>query len=730
MKDTKKLSELIRGISLSLLDFDEGDLMYISDLQDQISSILDMIDEECIAKKIINLLFDNLSMFLKGENEVDLLEIMTEGLDLSLRIIQNGESSEIVNKEDIDEFFSRYSIEPGSFDDEDRVSDLVFDDGGSSIEPVKDNTEPVHDISISLDSDTFKIFITELNERIDRSLEILFELENDIDNTEYVNELFRMFHTIKGESGFLKIYKLSAFTHNVENLLDMIRNREIELDKNLISLLFECTDILKNINTGFEKGSLRPLEEIETGDIIDCINKIIKRHRVPIGEILQKDHYLTDSDIDCISNKQKNTGYTKKFGQIAVEEKIIEETLLKEVLDKQSSGLKKIVSKNVDQVIKVKSSQINFLVDMIGELLIDLNQLEDKNIKKLRKTTLQIQNAAMSLRTVKIKSLFINMKRVLRDLAEKMQKEVEVELIGEDLEVDRNLIESLEPVLIHMMRNAVGHGIEDADKRLEIGKNQSGTITLKAERRGNSIIISIKDDGNGLDREKIIKKAIDSGLTTQSKVKLLTDNEIYNFIFTPGFSTADQVDDVSGRGVGMDVVQTSVREMRGKISIESEFGIGTEIKLIYPLSMAIIEGMIIRLGDDLFVVPVSRIIECLEVDPDNVFSVKGEQKVIKLRKEIIPVIDLHYFFGKTQDRDTEHTLAVIVEHNDRKYTFIVDEIVAKKEVVIKSLGSKFKKLQGVSSATVLSGGRVALIISVDDIVRVTGREMIITENVL
>jgi two-component system chemotaxis sensor kinase CheA len=308
------------------------------------------------------------------------------------------------------------------------------------------------------------------------------------------------------------------------------------------------------------------------------------------------------------------------------------------------------------------------------------------------------------------------MKRLIRDLSKKLDKNIDLEMTGEELEIDRNLVEILEEPLVHLLRNSIHHGIENRSERIGKNKPDTGKITLTAERKGNNIVISVKDDGKGLDEEKILKKALEKGLVSKDKIKTINKNEIFEFIFLPGFSTAEKVDNVSGRGVGMDIVKTVVASSRGKIEIMSEKDMFTEISLIFPLSMAIIDGMIVKIYDTHFIIPVSNIIESIELDKNMIYKVQNEDNVINLRQRIIPIIWLKDFFNMNDILDDGKILAVITESRDKQYAFIVNDIIAKKEIVIKPLSSKFRNLPGISSGTILPGGKIGFILDIDRIV--------------
>jgi len=311
-------------------------------------------------------------------------------------------------------------------------------------------------------------------------------------------------------------------------------------------------------------------------------------------------------------------------------------------------------------------------------------------------------------------------KRAIRDLSKQLDKSVRAVCVGEDLEIDRNLIEKLEEPLLHLVRNSLDHGLENEGDRAKLGKDPQGTVSLKAERHGNSIVISVRDDGLGLDRKKILAKAVEKGLIKAEVGETLTDMQVFNFIFASGFSTNDSVSLISGRGVGMDIVRSVVTENRGRIEVESSFGESTEFRLVFPLSTAIIDGMITRVSDSLFVFPIGSVIESIKILKGMISSINGKVEVANLRGESIPVIRMHEAFGIPENAEQPASIGVVCETSDRrKFVFILDEVIAKREVVIKSLGSKFSGLRGISSGTVLSGGKIGLVTDIDEMVELS-----------
>jgi two-component system chemotaxis sensor kinase CheA len=372
--------------------------------------------------------------------------------------------------------------------------------------------------------------------------------------------------------------------------------------------------------------------------------------------------------------------------------------------------------------VKLDTHKLDALVDLMGELVIAqsmvvqhslVQQLRDReldrHLRQLSRITTDLQRNAMSLRMVPIRSTFQKMNRLVRDLAAAQHKQVQLVLSGEDTELDRNIVEELADPLLHMMRNAVDHGIESPADRLAAGKSAQGTIELHATHQGGGILIRLRDDGRGLDTQRILSKALQKGLITAEDAP--TDKSIFNLIFLPGFSTAEAVTDISGRGVGMDVVRGNIARLRGRIDITSALGAGTTFEIFLPLTLAIIDGMLVGVGQERFIVPTLTIRESLRPQPHMVSTVQGKGELIRVRDKLIPLVRLSDKLGLvSQVRDPCEGIVMVVDSGTRSRALLVDSLIGKQEVVIKSLGPTFKHQQGMSGAAILGDGRVALII--------------------
>ncbi|MBN1523440.1 MAG: chemotaxis protein CheW [Spirochaetales bacterium] len=519
----------------------------------------------------------------------------------------------------------------------------------------------------------------------------------------------------------MRITTLGELAHNLENLLDLMREGKLVADAETIDLLLSGIDYTRNMIEALRHGDISLYSSISIDEFVEQVNKQIRNIKNNLGEILLAQGKISEADLSAILRKQKELNYVKKFGEIAVEEKYISPEDLEESLQDQTKHAPKESDekKQNESIIKVRASQINFLVDMVGELLITEAQLDEstQNLSQLKKITREIQYASMQLRTEKVKNLFIVVKRLVRDVSRKLKKPAIAHLKGEDLEIDRDLVEKLEEPLMHIIRNAIAHGIENESERIRLGKPAVGNIFIVAERRGNTIAISVEDDGRGLDRDKILHQALKKKLFGEADAARLSDFEIYNVIFEQGFSTADAVDSVSGRGVGMDIVKTVAASARGRVELKTEKGKYTRIEMIFPLSTAIIDGMIVKSKGTHFIIPVSNIIESLNMEEEKIFTVQNNIEVIDLRGEIIPVIAVEDYFAQDvafTENGTGRLLAVIVENNEKKkYALLLDDIITKREVFIKSLGAKFRDLRGISSGTILQGGKIGFVLDID-----------------
>ena len=575
-------------------------------------------------------------------------------------------------------------------------------------------------------------FVTESLENL-AAIEVkLIHLEESPDDLETINDIFRPFHTIKGISSYLNLDKINSLSHSAESLLDKARDGEIKIDEAIIDIILESVDTLKRmvieIQEGLKEG-VSLYSGVDITSLVDRIEELNNRSEKvmdkPLGEILVQKGFLHQDVMGDILEEQKRDP-DKKIGEILV--------------TKGAAGSKDVISalrdqrkfgrKDIDLQVRVDTKKLDTLVEMTGELVIAHSMLKRndqilstkdqslyKIINQISQITSTLQQTSMSMRMVPIKSTFTKMVRVVRDLAKNSGKKVGLKMQGEDTEIDRNMVDELYEPMVHMIRNAVDHGIEMPDEREKAGKDPRGVIELCAYHRGGNIVIEIKDDGRGLHKKRILEKARSKNLFDGESH--LTDSEIFNLVLQPGFSTAKKVTDISGRGVGMDVVKKAVDKLRGRIEITSKSEQGAIFTIRLPLTLAIIEGILCRVGQERYVIPSLAIIESFLPREDQYFTVEGKEEMILSRDEVIPLIRLGRIFGVNGDAmDPWNGLVVTVEHDGEKRCLLLDEILGKEEVVIKSLGESLKETKGIAGGAIMGDGRVGLILDIPGVIEI------------
>ncbi len=604
---------------------------------------------------------------------------------------------------------------------------------------------------IDQDVELYRDFISEAIEHLGTIELNLINLEQSPDNREYINAIFRPFHTIKGVSGFLNLHHIQRFSHAMESLLDEARNERLQITQEVVDFILESVDLLKQMihdlknhvesgclgSSGFELDPyLKKIELLKGGDrAIVMTEKEEKKtdfekdsDRIParevprLGEILNERGIVSSEDISYALKEQERGGASLKLGEVLIKEQKAKPDQILSALREQ----KRISSQFSEVTVKVDTNKLDNLVDMIGELVIAQSLVEQnplfsslrdqklvRDFSQLKRITADLQKISMSLRMVPIRQTFQKMVRLVRDLAKKSEKQVELIMSGEETEIDRNMVESLYDPLVHMIRNAVDHGIEWPEERVKKGKPQTGNIFLKAYQKGGNVVIEIEDDGQGLNRKKILQKAKERGLVSD---EVLTDHQIDNLIFEAGFSTSEQITDISGRGVGMDVVKKTIEKLRGKVEIFSQEGKGSRFIMRVPLTLAIMDGIVVRIGKERYIIPTVFIKETLKPKPEDLFSVHHKGDLIKVRENLFPLIRLHQLLGvATEKRNPWETLVIVVENEGVQKCLMVDDLIGKQEVVIKNLGERLKEVKGVAGATIMGDGRAGLILDIHGI---------------
>jgi chemotaxis protein histidine kinase CheA len=496
---------------------------------------------------------------------------------------------------------------------------------------------------------------------------------------------------------------------------------------------------------------------ISEGDLGGLIQAQKTARNVRLGEILVEEGLISEDELQEALELQRGDGSSRRIGEILISlgrldhehvEKALKiqenrkETKLGEILlqkkigapdkvaaalreQKQSEFMLQAVQSQGAHTVKVETQKLDGLIDLVGELVItqslvvsneSVKQLKEqkfnKDLAQVSRITSELQRNAMSLRMVVIKNTFQKMNRLVRDLAHKFEKDVEFHTQGDDTEIDRNMVESIYDPLVHMIRNALDHGIEPPAERRAAGKSPKGQVVLKAYHQGGNVVIELSDDGRGLDVEKVQRKAEENGLIQPGET--LTRAQAHNMVFQPGFSTVDRVTEISGRGVGMDVVRKSIEQLRGKVDFTSTPGQGSDFVIRLPLTLAIIDGMIVRVGDNRYILPTISINESFRPKPEEYFTVKNQGEMIKVRDNLIPLVRLDEIVNVDGAvRDPSDALVVVVENEGQRRCLLVDEVLGKQEVVIKSLGERLKYVRSLAGGTILGDGRVGLILDVN-----------------
>jgi len=589
-------------------------------------------------------------------------------------------------------------------------------------EASKEESQPSEKAKVQ-DESLLRDFIIESLEYIDEIETNTLNLEQEPENKDHINAIFRPFHSIKGVAAFLNLEQIRDLAHDLETLLDQARNDELPMTSQAIDVVLDGADALKAMITRLRDDLEGKVPEPLDIDI-SALRKRVKAAQqgisdtektLKLGEILVEDGATTRESLEE-GLKAAQAEPSKKIGEILIDEGKVSPKQVSQALRKQSKQAMDTAT------IRVDVKKLDDLIDMVGELVITQSMIRQnpiiqsnmdrklaKDISQLSSITSELQRTSTSLRMVPIKQTFQRMSRLVRDLSRKVGKSIGVVMEGEDTDIDKNMVDEIYNPLVHMVRNAVDHGIESREERIKSGKPEKGLIQLKAYHRGGSIVIEISDDGKGLDKDKILKKAIENGVINSSQG--LSDQEIYKLIFHPGLSTAKEVTDVSGRGVGMDVVKQAVEKLSGKIEINSVYGKGTSIMTFFPLTMAIIDGITVRVGKERYIIPTGAIRQLLRPPRESYSNVVGRGEMINVMGDLMPLMRLHKFFGiECEHKNPWEAIVAVIEGEDKSECIMVDEIIGEEEVVIKGLGEGLKDIKGVSSGAIMGDGNVGLIL--------------------
>lgn len=664
-----------------------------------------------------------------------------------------------------------------------------------------------------MDTNEYKdLFLAEAREYLQVLNTALLELEHEPSNLETLQEMFRSAHSLKGMSATMGYQSLANLTHQMENVLDILRQEGMKIQTEVANLLFESLDLLDTMlerldepdacctqvdqlvnrlrcacetpSNGeakreatvecpmnldeFEKEMIR--EASTRGEkarlievILDqvCLLKSVRAYMV--FKALEKYGHLVKSvpSVQELEEEQFDDRFSLVFlttasdGSLMAELKKITEIAEVRVLDvaeqtelsvnpavrtgasnelvsqvengeEMPGAERKTVKRNAEKTIRVETDKLDKLINLVGELVVNRTRVVELGkssaaadlgsaVEQLDRITTDLQSAVMKLRMVPIKQVFDRFPRMVRDLSQEKGKKVNLEIHGEDTELDRSIVNQIGDPLVHLLRNCVDHGIESPGERVAMGKTETATVRLEARHEGSYVLIRVSDDGRGVNLDVLRKKAVEKGLISVAESQRLTDDEALRLIFRNGFSTAEQLTDISGRGVGMDAVKTVIESMNGSVDVKTFPGSGTHFYVRLPLTLAIIKALLVQVSQEIYAIPIEAIRENLYVTPEEIKTIHGD-KVINLRNEVLPLIYLDEILGDPSADREEILSVVVVETAERKVGFVVDVLLGQQEIVIKSLSKVVEDIRGVAGATVLGNGKVALILDVTGLV--------------
>ncbi|SDY71323.1 two-component system, chemotaxis family, sensor kinase CheA [Evansella caseinilytica] len=671
-----------------------------------------------------------------------------------------------------------------------------------------------------------EMFIEESKEHLQAMNEHLLKLESNPEDGSLVNEIFRSAHTLKGMSATMGFEDLASLTHQMENVLDGIRNNEITATSDLLDVVFESVDHLEEMVVDIEGGgdgkrdvsdTVSKLKLIEEGapqgslpavgskagaeqstatnagvpsfDTFehtvlaqskeqgynayfinialreDCILKAARVYMVfevleQLGEViksyptvdqLEEENFEREFSVTIVT-KDTAADVENKIAKVSEIEKVeITDIHLDELgtskdspadekketeadsskrsqakSDNGDNGDKKQAAAN--KTIRVNIDRLDRLMNLFEELVIDRGRLEQisrelksgeltDTVEHMSRISGDLQSIILNMRMVPVEQVFNRFPRMIRGLAKELNKKVELEIIGAETELDRTVIDEIGDPLVHLLRNSIDHGIESMEERRKKGKEEQGKITLKAYHSGNHVFIEVSDNGSGINSEKVLEKALERGVVTEEISQTMTKQQIYELLFSSGFSTAEQISDISGRGVGLDVVKNKIESLGGNVSVNSEEGEGTQFSIQLPLTLSIISVMLVEVQDEIYAIPLSSIIETAIIKEEEILSAHN-QRVIDFRGNVVPLIDLTEFLDVPRTReDDEYCSIVVVRKGEKVAALVVNSFIGQQEIVLKSLGNYLTSVFAVSGATILGNGNVALILDCNSLIK-------------
>ncbi|HEY3308740.1 MAG TPA: chemotaxis protein CheA [Desulfuromonadaceae bacterium] len=579
------------------------------------------------------------------------------------------------------------------------------------------------------DQELLEGFLAETAELLEKLDDDLVALEKSSEDADLLNRIFRSIHTVKGASSFLGFDLLVKVTHKTEDVLNRLRKGELIVDPEIMDVILEATDLVKILVNDIKAGEIQEREIDGTiAKLLPLLSETASAAAqasvalAPASEPVQPAQTVVPPDAPVAeSNSEVPAAPPQKTGGEVVPKKAPQPP-------KPADGKGDDLSDNT--TVRVDVKRLDDLMNQVGELVlernrmiqinqnlqqgdvndVDFNEEFSKLTKRMNFVTSELQMQVLKMRMLPVEKVFKKFPRIVRSMARDLGKEVDLQIFGEETELDRSVVDEIGDPLIHLIRNAMDHGLETPDERVAAGKPRVGNLVLAAVHEGNQIIISIKDDGNGIDAERVGRKAVEKGLLSEEQLASMSQREIFDLIFLPGFSTKEKASDLSGRGVGMDVVKTNIKKLNGIIEIKSEKGQGSEFILRLPLTLAIIQSLLVEVEGEIYSIPLSSVLETLRVDQRN-FHLIGGQEVLKLRDMVLPLMRLQKIFNVQQRYENDDfCYVVVVGAADKRMGLVVTRLVGQQEVAIKSLGSYLANIPGIAGSTILGDGRVTLIV--------------------
>ncbi|QNN46681.1 chemotaxis protein CheA [Thermomonas brevis] len=563
-------------------------------------------------------------------------------------------------------------------------------------------------------------FLIEAREILDRLGEQVVALEQDPGDRPTLDAVFRGFHTIKGGAGFLDLPPMVALCHAFEDRIDAARSGTRELDAAAFDGAQRAVDLLLDMLDALGRGE-------DLGEVDAALLRQVRGGDAPAAApapaALDLPDNLDDLDFDALLDSLHGEGAIP--GAAPAPAPVAAPPPPRPAAPAKPAAAEKPApaATETEQTVRVDVRRLDALVNLVGELVLARNRLKtlrpgvhdenlDRAVTALDTVTARLQGAVMSARMQPVSRVFTRFPKLARDVARQLKKQVELVVEGGETELDRNLVEALADPLVHLVRNAIDHGIEMPDARRAAGKPEQGTVRLTAQQEGDHVAIEVSDDGGGIDPEAIRRSAIRKGLIDTEAAARLGEDECLSLLFLPGFSTRTEVSDLSGRGVGMDVVQSKIRELSGQVQIQSDLGKGSRFIIRVPLTLAILPTLLVELDDDVYALPLVRVIEVVTHDDSEVLWMDG-QKILDLRERPLPVLSLREWLGLGDGRTTEATRGVVLQAGEQRFCLLVDRVVGREEVVIKALPRSLRGLPGYAGASLVGDGRMALILDVD-----------------